>query len=126
MLQQRTKIKITDNSGATLCRCIKVLGGNKKKYAYFGQKVIASVRKTKKNRKNKIYTIKKGSVQEVFIIRTKKSYQFKDGSYIRFNSNSGCLINKDLPKSTRITGPTLKLLKNTKYSKIAVISQKAI
>jgi large subunit ribosomal protein L14 len=113
MIQQKTILKVFDNSGAKTVRCIKVLGGFKKKYASLGDIIVVSVQK-----------LKKKEVYRALIIRTKTPYKKKDGSTIIFNENSVALMNKQgNPIGTRIIGPLPKLfLKKRKVQKFLSIS----
>lgn len=122
MIQTQTVLKVFDNSGAKTVKCIKVLGGFKKKVANLGENIIVSVqnlrKKSKKNSK-----VKKGEVYQALIIRTKNIYKKKDGSQIRFDENAVVLLNKqNIPLGTRIIGPIPKILKNKKNKKFIFIS----
>jgi large subunit ribosomal protein L14 len=122
MIQQRTILKVFDNSGAKTVRCIKVLGGFKKKYASLGDTIVVSVQKLR-NKSKKTSKVKKKEVYRALIIRTKTSYKKKDGSSIIFNENSVALMNKQgNPVGTRIIGPLPKLLKKRKVQKFLSIS----
>jgi large subunit ribosomal protein L14 len=122
MIQQQTILKVSDNSGAKTVKCIKVLGGFKKKYAKIGDIIIVSVQKLRNKSKN-TSKVKKGEVYRALIIRTKVRNQKKDGSQIWFNENSITLLNKqDNPIGTRIIGPIPKVLKKKKFQKIVSIS----
>ena len=105
MIQQQTKLKVSDNSGAKTVKCIKVLGGFKKRYAYTGDKIIVSVIELR-NKSKKTSKVKKGEIFKALIIKSKtKEYQ-KDGSVICFNDNSVTLINKqNQPLASRILTP---------------------
>ena len=122
MIQQQTKLKVSDNSGAKIVKCIKVLGGFKKKFSCIGETVVVSVMELRN--KSKITSkVIKGSVHKALIVRTKKSRKTKDGSYFFFNDNAVCLINKqNNPVGTRVIGPTPKFLKKGKFSKFSNIS----
>src|ERR671939_1400148 len=101
MIQMRTVLDVADNSGARRVQCIKVLGGSKRKYASIGDIIVVSVKEAIPNAK-----VKKGEVAKAVIVRTAKEIARPDGSYIRFDSNSAVLINKDNePIGTRIFGP---------------------
>lgn len=115
MIQQRTVLKVFDNSGAKTVRCIKVLGGFKKKYASLGDVIVVSVQKLR-NKSKKTSKVKKKEVYRALIIRTKIPYKKKDGSTVIFNENSVALMNKQgNPVGTRVIGPLPKLLKNEKF-----------
>ena len=122
MIQQKTILKVFDNSGAKTVRCIKVLGGFKKKYASLGDTIVVSVQKLR-NKSKKTSKVKKKEVYRALIIRTKIPYKKKDGSTIIFNENSVALMNKQgNPVGTRIIGPLPKLLKRRKVQKFLSIS----
>ena len=91
MIQQQTILKVIDNSGAKTVKCIKVLGGYKKKYAFLGEVIIVSV-KNLRNKSKITSKVKKGEVCRALIVRTKKKYSNKDGSIFFFNHNCVCLI----------------------------------
>ena len=122
MIQQQTNLKIADNSGAKIVKCIKVLGGFKRKIAYLGDVIVVSVQQLRN--KSKITSkVKKGDIYNALIIRTKKNQRKKDGSTIVFKENSVSLINKQgNPIATRIMGPIPKELKKTKFIKFITIS----
>ena len=122
MIQQRTILKVSDNSGAKTVRCIKVLGGFKKKYAKLGDTIIVSVQQLR-NKSKKTSKVKKGEVYRALIIRTKVHHIKQDGSQICFNENAVTLINKqETPISTRIIGPIPKIFKKKKSQKFISIS----
>lgn len=122
MIQQQTILKVSDNSGAKTVRCIRVLGGFRKKYAKLGDSIIVSVQQLRNKSKN-TSKVKKGEVYKALIIRTKVPYKKKDGSQIWFGENSVVLVNKqENPVSTRIIGPLPKLLKKKKFQKFISMS----
>lgn len=122
MIQQKTILKVFDNSGAKTVRCIKVLGGFKKKHASLGDVIVVSVQKLR-NKSKKTSKVKKKEIYRALIIRTKTSYKKKDGSSIIFQENSVALMNKQgNPVGTRILGPLPKLLKKRKVQKFLSIS----
>jgi len=122
MIQQKTILKVFDNSGAKTVRCIKVLGGFKKKYASLGDTIVVSVQ-TLRNKSKKTSKVKKKEVYRALIIRTKTPYKKKDGSTLIFSENSVALMNKQgNPVGTRIIGPLPKLLKKRKVQKFLSIS----
>ena len=122
MIQQQTVLKVTDNSGAKNVKCIKVLGGFKRKFAKLGNVIVVSV-KNLRNRSKQTSKVKKGEIYKALIIKTKKKKTNKDGSHIFFSSNSVSLINKqNKPLASRILGPVSKTLKKGKYSKFSNIS----
>ena len=121
MIQQQTILKVSDNSGAKTAKCIKVLGGFKKRFAYSGDTVVVSIQQLR-NKSKKKSKVKKGEVYRAIIIRSKKSIKNKEHTFTFFNDNAIILINKqNNPIATRVIGPISKKLKN-KHSKIASMS----
>lgn len=121
MIQQQTILKVSDNSGAKTAKCIKVLGGFKKKTAKIGDIIIVSIQQLRDNAK-KNYKVKKGEIYKAVIIRTKKQIKNQNGTITIFNDNSISLINKqNNPVATRIIGPISKKLKTSflKFGSIA-------
>ncbi len=122
MIQQQTILKVSDNSGAKTVKCIKVLGGFKKKIASLGDIIVVSVQKLR-NKLKKISKVKKKEIYHALIIRTKVFYTKKNGFQIKFNENSVALINKQgNPVGTRIIGPLPKILKKKQFQKFISIS----
>jgi large subunit ribosomal protein L14 len=124
MIQQLTTLKVADNSGAKTVKCIKVLGGFKKKYAKLGSLIVVSVQKLRKKSK-KTSKVKKGGVYKALIIKTKAKQRKKDGSTTYFNTtqNSVILMNKKgNPIATRITEPIPYSLRKKKLTKFISIS----
>jgi len=117
MIQQQTILKVTDNSGAKTVRCIKVLGGFKKKIAKLGDTVIVSVQSLR-NKSKKTSKIKKKDVCKALIIRTKSMYRKNTGVFLGFNENAVILINKQgNPIGTRVLGPIPKILQRKSLQK---------
>nr|YP_009495395.1 ribosomal protein L14 [Cylindrotheca closterium]AWQ64042.1 ribosomal protein L14 [Cylindrotheca closterium] len=111
MIQQQTILKVADNSGAKTVKCIKVLGGFKKRYAKLGDIVVVSVQQLR-NKSKKTSKVSKGEVFRALVVRTKKKYRKKDGSSFFLQENAVALINKQgNPIGTRILGPIPKILK---------------
>lgn len=122
MIQQQTKLKVSDNSGAKTVKCIKVLGGFKKRYAYTGDKIIVSVTELR-NKSKKTSKVKKGEIFKALIIKSKTRHTQKDGSVMFFEDNSVTLINKqNQPLASRILTPISKKLKKNQFSKFLNIS----
>jgi large subunit ribosomal protein L14 len=122
MIQQQTILKVTDNSGAKTVKCIKVLGGFKKRYAKLGDIVVVSVQQLR-NKSKKTSKVSKGEVFRALVVRTKKRYRKKDGSSFFLQENAVALINKQgNPIGTRILGPIPKILKKTKFMKFVSLS----
>ena len=122
MIQQETILKVCDNSGGKIVKCIKVLGGFKKKYANIGDAVIVSVQQLRNKSKNtsKVF---KGSVFRALVIQTKKRYKKRDGSMFLLEENAVVLVNKQgNPVGTRILGPMSRMLKKKKFMKFVSLS----
>jgi large subunit ribosomal protein L14 len=122
MIQTETVLDVADNSGAKRVRCIKVLGGSKRKYASIGDIVVVSVKDAAPNGK-----VKKGQVVRAVVVRTAKELRRPDGSYIRFDTNSAVLINKDNePVGTRIFGPVARELRARRFMKIVSLAPEVL
>ena len=122
MIQQQTILKVADNSGAKTVKCIKVLGGFKKRYARLGDIIVVSVQQLR-NKSKKTSKVLKGGVFRALVIRTKTQYKKKDGSTFALSENSVTLINKQgNPIGTRILGPIPKILKKKKFMKFVSLS----
>jgi len=122
MIHQETILKAADNSGAKTVKCIKVLGGFKKRYANLGDIIVVSVRQLR-NKSKSTSKVLKGGVFRALVIRTKRQYRKKDGSLFLLQENSVALINKQgNPIGTRILGPIPKMLKKKKFMKFVSLS----
>ncbi len=122
MIQPQTILKVIDNSGAKVIRCFRVLGGTKRRYAEIGDIIVASVQIAEPRRE-----VKKKAVVKAIIVRQKKAFRRKDGSYIRFNENAAVLINdKKEPLGNRIFGPVPREIKERGYSKIAGLAPELV
>ena len=122
MIQMQSILDVADNSGAKKLFCIKVLGGSKRKYAGIGDIIVASVREALPNSK-----VKKGDVVKVVIVRTAKELGRPDGSFIRFDDNSGVVINNQKePIGTRIFGPVARELRAKKFMKIISLAPEVL
>ena len=122
MVQQQTKLKVADNTGAKEIMCIRCLGGSHRKFAGVGDVIVASV-------KSAIPTgvVKKGDVVKAVIVRTKKPIRRADGSYIGFDENSAVIIKEDkTPKGTRIFGPVARELRDKGYLKISSLAPEVL
>ena len=122
MIQQETRLKVADNSGAREVLCFKVLGGSKRRYASLGDLVVVTV-------KNAIPggTVKKGQVSRAVIVRTRKEVRRKDGSYIRFDDNAAVLLNSaGEPRGTRVLGPIARELRDSGFMKIVSMAPEVI
>jgi large subunit ribosomal protein L14 len=122
MIQQETRLKVADNSGAKEVLCIKVLGGTRKKYANLGDTIVVTVKKAIPGG-----VIKKGEVTKAVVVRTRKEVRRKDGSYIRFDENAAVLINNQKePQGTRVFGPVARELREKKFMKILSLAPEVI
>ena len=122
MIQQESRLKVADNTGAKEILCIRVLGGSGRRYANIGDVIVASVRKAQPGG-----TVKKGEVVKAVIVRTHKSYRRPDGSYIRFDDNAAVIINNDKqPKGTRIFGPVARELREHDFMKIVSLAPEVL
>jgi len=115
-------LEAADNSGAKRLRCLKVLGGSKRKYATVGDVIVVSIKDAVPNGK-----VKKGQVARAVIVRTTKEVRRADGSYIRFDDNSAVLVNKENePVGSRIFGPVARELRAKKFMKIVSLAPEVI
>jgi large subunit ribosomal protein L14 len=122
MIKMQTNLVVADNSGAKNIRCIKVLGGSRRRYASVGDIISASVRVAMPGG-----TVKKGQLVKCVIVRTKKEVRRKDGSYIRFDQNAAVVINEQKePIGTRIFGPVARELREKKFMKIVSLAPEVI
>jgi len=122
MIQQESRLRVADNSGAKEILCIRVLGGTKKRYARIGDRIIASV-KTADPSAN----VKKGDVVRAVVVRTRKEGRRPDGSYIRFDDNAAVLINPEgEPRATRIFGPVARELRERGFMKIVSLAPEVL
>ncbi len=122
MIQMNTRLKVADNSGAREISCINVLGGTRRKYAYLGDTIVASVKKAIPNA-----ATKKGDVVRAVVVRTSSPYRRMDGSYIRFDENAAVILSdKNNPKGTRIFGPVARELREKQYTKIVSLAPEVL
>jgi large subunit ribosomal protein L14 len=122
MVQTTTTLDVADNSGAKKIMCIRVLGGTKRKYASLGDVIVVSIKEAIPNAK-----VKKGDVAKAVIVRTKKEVSRQDGSYIRFDTNSAVLVDKDNePVGTRIFGPVARELRAKRFMKIISLAPEVL
>ncbi|RKY89897.1 50S ribosomal protein L14 [candidate division KSB1 bacterium] len=122
MIREQTRLNVADNTGAKKVMCIRILGGTRKRYGRVGDVIIVSV-------KNAIPGggVKKGDISRAVIVRTKKEYKRKDGSYIKFDENAAVLINdQNEPKGTRIFGPVARELREKEYMKIVSLAPEVL
>lgn len=123
MVQHRSMLKVADNTGAKKLQCIRVLGGYKKRYAQLGDVITCSVKEAAPRG-----MVKKGDVVHAVIVRQRKEYRRKDGTYIRFDENAAVIVdmkNKE-PKGTRIFGPTARELRIKGYQKIVSLAPEVL
>ena len=122
MIQQQTRLKVADNTGAKELMCIRCLGGSHRKFAGVGDVIIASVKSAIPNG-----VVKKGDVVKAVIVRTKKPIGRPDGSYVRFDENAAVIIRDDgNPKGTRIFGPIARELRDKDYMKILSLAPEVL
>jgi large subunit ribosomal protein L14 len=122
MIQMNSRLKVADNSGAREISCINVLGATKRKYAYLGDTIVASVKKAIPNA-----ATKKGDVVRAVIIRTSYPFRRPDGSYIKFDENAAVILSdKNNPKGTRIFGPVARELREKQYTKIVSLAPEVL
>lgn len=122
MIQQETRLKVTDNSGAKEILCIRVLGGTGRRYARVGDIIVATVKQA-----NPTGTVKRKSVVKAVIVRTRDQIQRKDGSTIAFDDNAAVIIGDDKnPKATRVFGPVPRELRDMGYAKIISLAPEVL
>jgi large subunit ribosomal protein L14 len=123
MIQDRTLVKIADNSGGQIGRIFKVLGSSKKRYAELGDEVVLSIQ-TAQPRKS----VKKKDIHRAVVVRQKKAYRRKDGSYVRFDENAVVLVEKDKkePKANRVFGPIPREVIERGYQKIGSLAPEIV
>ena len=122
MIQQESYLKVADNTGAKEIKCIRVLGGSKRKFGNIGDVVVASVRKAAPGGQ-----VKKGEVVKAVIVRSAKGVRRADGTYVRFDDNAAVLIKDDKnPRGTRIFGPVARELRDKDYMKILSLAPEVL
>ena len=122
MLQQESRMKVADNSGAKEVLCIRVLGGTKRRYASIGDTVVVSIKQAMPSG-----NVKKGQVSRAVVVRTKKEIRRSDGSYIRFDENAVVLLNNTGEmKGTRIFGPVARELREKQFMKIVSLAPEVL
>ena len=122
MIQQESRLKVADNTGAKEILCIRVLGGSKRRYAGLGDTIVATVKDAIPGA-----GVKKGDVVKCVVVRTKKEKRRPDGSYIRFDENAAVLINdQQLPRGTRIFGPVGRELRDRKFMRIVSLAPEVL
>jgi large subunit ribosomal protein L14 len=123
VIQQESRLKVADNSGARELLCIRVLGGSKRRYGRPGDVIVASVKSAQPHA-----NIKKGDVVRAVIVRVAKEYRRPDGSYIKFDDNAAVLLANDLqnPRGTRIFGPVARELRDKNFMKIVSLAPEVL
>lgn len=122
MIQQESRLKVADNTGAKEILCIRVLGGSGRRYARVGDVIIASVKHATPGG-----VVKKGDIVRAVVVRTKKQYGRSDGSYIRFDENAAVIINdQNNPRGTRIFGPVARELREKDFMKIVSLAPEVL
>ncbi|NWF35216.1 50S ribosomal protein L14 [Mariprofundus sp. KV] len=122
MIQNETVLQVADNSGAKRVKCIKVLGGSKRRYASVGDVIVVAVKEAMPGGK-----VKKGEVQRAVVVRTAKEFRRPDGSSIRFDENAAVLLSKqNEPMGTRIFGPVTRELRAKGYMKIVSLAPEVL
>ncbi len=122
MIQQESRMKVADNTGAREILCIRVLGGSGRRYARVGDVIIASVKHAAPGG-----VVKKGEIVRAVIVRTKKQYGRNDGSFIRFDENAAVIINdQNNPRGTRIFGPVARELREKDFMRIVSLAPEVL
>ena len=122
MIQQNTRLKIADNTGAKEIMCVNILGGSRRRYAALGDIIVASVKRAIPGGMTK-----KGDVVRAVVVRTAKPYRRLDGSYIRFDENAAVILTeKNNPKGTRIFGPVARELRERNFTKIISLAPEVL
>ena len=122
MIQQESRLKIADNSGAKEVLCIRVLGGSGRRYARVGDQIVVTVKSALPNG-----SVKKGEISRAVVVRTRKEYRRGDGSYIRFDENAAVLLNEQgEPRGTRIFGPVARELREKQFMRIVSLAPEVL
>lgn len=123
MIQQESSLRVADNSGARTIKCIRVLGGTKRRYASVGDTIVASVKQADPNRE-----VRAGQVVRAVIVRVAKQYRRVDGSYIRFDDNAAVILGNDgqNPTGTRILGPVARELRERDFMRIVSLAPEVV
>jgi large subunit ribosomal protein L14 len=122
MIQQESRLKVADNTGAKEILCIRVLGGSKRRYAHVGDVIVATVKDATPGG-----VVKKGDVVRAVVVRTVKGARRKDGSYIKFDQNAAVILKEDMtPRGTRIFGPVARELREKKFMKILSLAPEVL
>lgn len=122
MIQQESRLRVADNTGAKQILCIRVLGGSKRRYATIGDTIVATVKQATPNG-----SVKKGEVVKAVVVRTKKEIRRVDGTYIRFDENAAVILSDTQnPKGTRIFGPVGRELRDRQFMKIVSLAPEVL
>ena len=122
MIREYTVVKMADNAGARRARCIRVLGGSRKRYATVGDMIVVAVHDVMPNG-----PLQEGQVAHAVVVRTKKEYRRPDGSYIRFDENAAVLLDENRePRGTRIFGPVARELRDKQFMRIVSLAPEVI
>lgn len=122
MIQQETKLKVADNTGAKVIQCIRVLGGSKRRYAQLGDVIVASVKQAEP-----LGEVKEHQVVKAVVVRQKRNYRRDDGSYIRFDDNAAVILGKGKePRGVRIMGPVAKEVKKKGFEQVASLAREVL
>jgi large subunit ribosomal protein L14 len=122
MIQQESRLRVADNTGAREVLCIKVLGGSSRRYAGVGDIIVAAVKDALPNQQ-----VRKGDVVKAVVVRTSKERRRPDGSYIRFDDNAVVLINEqNNPRGTRVFGPVARELREKRFMKIISLAPEVL
>ncbi|HHW91383.1 MAG TPA: 50S ribosomal protein L14 [Firmicutes bacterium] len=122
MIQQETRLKVADNTGAKELLCIRVLGGSRRRYASIGDIIVASVKQATPGG-----VVKKGDVVRAVVVRTKRGLRRPDGSHIKFDENAAVIIKDDKePRGTRIFGPVARELRDKEFMKIISLAPEVL
>lgn len=122
MIQTESTLSVADNSGARVVKCLKVLGGSRRRYAGIGDIIVVSVQEAMPNSK-----VKKGSITKAVVVRTRRENRRPDGSYIRFDENSAVILNNQKePVGTRVFGPVARELRARKFMKIVSLAPEVL
>lgn len=122
MIQEGTRLKVADNTGAKIIGCFKVLGGSKRRYAAIGDVIVASVKEATPRG-----LVKKKEIIKAVIVRQRQPLRRRDGSYIKFDDNAAVIIDKDKqPRGTRIFGPVARELRDRGYMKIISLAPEVL
>ena len=122
MVQEESRLRVADNTGAKELKCIRVLGGSTRRYGNIGDVIVCSVRKAAPGGQ-----VKKGDVVKAVIVRSRKGLRRNDGSYVRFDENAAVIVKEDkTPQGTRIFGPVARELREKDFTKILSLAPEVL